>query len=61
MGAHMAVEAGDGNQVDGIHVHSWRLVLSVCTVVGVNHSGLGWRFALMQLQRPGPVARADPC
>lgn len=39
-----AVEAEDGNQVDGKHVHNWRLILSICILVGVKH-GLGRSFS----------------
>ena len=48
MAAHVAVEAEDGNQVDGKHVHSWRLILSICILVGVKH-GLG-RYSTLVIQ-----------
>ena len=43
-----AVEAEDGNQVDGKHVHSWRLILSICILVGAKR-GLG-RYSTLVIQ-----------
>ena len=49
-GAHVAVEAEDGNQVDGKHVHNWRLILSIWILVGVKR-GLGRYSTLVVVVR----------